>query len=274
MALSKRSAKPSRFSPIPRVAALVAMLFACSMAAFLLPHSVSAQQSGGSLFGALFGSWGSSSQPRGRYNTPNRGSPYGYRSPYSNGSPYGESYDFSNWFGGSRPQQSSYSRYRTLCVRTCDGYYFPISFSTTRAGIAHDAKQCEARCGGGRLFYHRNPGADVQHMVDLKGQYYANMENAFRYRAELVEGCRCKPEPWSEAAHQEYRRRAEAEANGEPPTAVAAAQQESDVAQPQTEVAGWTSSDQVEQPMPRRARRTGYRANDPSLEGQWWADHF
>ena len=48
---------------------------------------------------------------------------------------------------------------RTVCVRLCDGYYFPISFSTSRERLAQDSKTCESRCGSeGRLFVHRNPG--------------------------------------------------------------------------------------------------------------------
>jgi len=44
----------------------------------------------------------------------------------------------------TRTQRSAPSgTYRTLCVRRCDGYYFPISFSTTRDHLAVD----EAMCG-------------------------------------------------------------------------------------------------------------------------------
>src|SRR6185369_3937727 len=34
-------------------------------------------------------------------------------------------------------------QYRTLCVRLCDGFYFPISFATTRGQLADDARKCE-----------------------------------------------------------------------------------------------------------------------------------
>jgi uncharacterized protein DUF2865 len=98
--------------------------------------------------------------------------------------------------------------YRTLCVRTCDGYYFPISFSTTRSEFAHDADKCTASCGSqARLFYHPNPGGTVEDMVDLTGFGYADMPNAFKYRKSLVNGCGCRPQPWSEAErarHQSY----------------------------------------------------------------------
>jgi hypothetical protein len=100
--------------------------------------------------------------------------------------------------------------YRTLCVRTCDGYYFPISFSTMRSEFARDAEKCTASCGSeARLFYHPNPGGKVEDMIDLSGLGYASLPNAFRYRQSLVNGCGCKPEPWSEAEtqrHQSYAR--------------------------------------------------------------------
>jgi hypothetical protein len=55
-------------------------------------------------------------------------------------------------------------------VRLCDGYYFPISFSTMRSEFARDADKCAASCGSeARLFYHPNPGGDVEDMVDLTG---------------------------------------------------------------------------------------------------------
>src|SRR5690606_21240858 len=41
---------------------------------------------------------------------------------------------------------SRYGTFRTLCVRTCDGYYFPISFSTTTERFADDERACRAMC--------------------------------------------------------------------------------------------------------------------------------
>jgi hypothetical protein len=45
-------------------------------------------------------------------------------------------------------------------------------------------------------------------MVDMRGQPYAQMPTAFVYRKKLVEGCTCKPAPWSAetaARHQGYK---------------------------------------------------------------------
>ena len=96
--------------------------------------------------------------------------------------------------------------YRTMCVRLCDGYYFPISFSATRDRFGRDAKTCESSCGGqARLFVYRNPGADIEDMVDLRGQPYRKLNTAFLYRTEYVPACRCKPNPWDAEAQERHR---------------------------------------------------------------------
>ncbi len=90
--------------------------------------------------------------------------------------------------------------YRTLCVRMCDGYFVPMSFSTTRVNFMQDQVRCRATCGDdARLFYHRNPGGNMEDAIDLSGRVYGRQPNAFRYRKALVEGCACRPPPWSDA---------------------------------------------------------------------------
>lgn len=127
---------------------------------------------------------------------------------YRRRDPYGRSRDY--YYS---PSPSGYGTYRTLCVRLCDGYYWPISYTTVRGRLNADAQHCQSSCGSdAKLFFHANPGGSVDTMVDLEGKPYANLPNAFRYREEYDSNCRCKPEPWSEAAKAEYERRAEAEA--------------------------------------------------------------
>jgi hypothetical protein len=96
--------------------------------------------------------------------------------------------------------------YRTLCVRLCDGYYFPISAAAPGGSLSRDADRCSASCGAeARLFYHPNPGGSAETMVDLTGMAYSALPNAFRYRRMLVEGCSCRPQPWSEAEAERHR---------------------------------------------------------------------
>jgi hypothetical protein len=100
--------------------------------------------------------------------------------------------------------------YRTMCVRLCDGFYFPVSGATNGAGLSRDADACSASCGvEARLFYHPNRGGDVDSMVDLTGIAYSTLPNAFRYRKTLVPECRCRPQPWSDAELQRHRAYAE-----------------------------------------------------------------
>ncbi|GLK81084.1 DUF2865 domain-containing protein [Methylopila turkensis] len=95
------------------------------------------------------------------------------------------------------------STFRTVCVRTCDGFFFPISFQTTRNAFERDEGICEATCPGAeaRLYAYPNPGGQMEQATSVDGEPYAKLQNAFRYRKEFVAGCSCKPEgmSWAEA---------------------------------------------------------------------------
>jgi hypothetical protein len=100
--------------------------------------------------------------------------------------------------------------YRTLCVRLCDGFYWPISYSTIRARFPRDAKQCETGCPGrSQLFVQRSGSDDVEGMVDLKGIPYTQLKNALRYRTEYVQDCTCRGNPWDAEAIARHRAYAE-----------------------------------------------------------------
>ena len=89
---------------------------------------------------------------------------------------------------------SQYATFRTVCVRLCDGYYFPISFSTLPAHFAQDADACQSKCAAPvELYYHPNPGGAMEQAMSLKAQEpYTRLKAAFRYRKEYVQGCSCK----------------------------------------------------------------------------------
>ncbi len=59
------------------------------------------------------------------------------------------------------------SGYRTVCVRMCDGYYYPISYSAGPSKFPEDEKTCQASCPAAeaQLFTHRNPGEDINQAV-------------------------------------------------------------------------------------------------------------
>lgn len=98
--------------------------------------------------------------------------------------------------------------YRTMCVRTCDGFYFPIRHDAQQRNFSSDVKSCQASCGGeAKLFYFPEIGGSVDTMIDLAGHKYGELPHAFAYRKKLIAGCTCKPAPWSAeetGRHQGY----------------------------------------------------------------------
>ena len=115
-----------------------------------------------------------------------------------------------NLFGGNNnpttpnadvgPQSGTY---RTVCVRTCDGAYFPISFATVPQRFADDERTCKAECPAtdAALYAYRNPGEDMNQAVSTSGAPYTALPNAFRYRQEFTPTCACKAagQTWSDA---------------------------------------------------------------------------
>jgi hypothetical protein len=83
--------------------------------------------------------------------------------------------------------------FRSLCVRVCDGYYFPISFTTVQSRFARDEQLCRSMCPGTEvaLYVHRNPGEESEAMVSLAGEPYVALPRAFRYRQEYDPTCSC-----------------------------------------------------------------------------------
>jgi hypothetical protein len=96
-----------------------------------------------------------------------------------------------------RPSRgASTGTYRTLCVRLCDGFYFPISYATHPDRFALDAKRCERSCPSrSRLFVHRNPGESADEMLDLEGRSYRDLPTAFLHQLQYVPDCTCRGTP-------------------------------------------------------------------------------
>jgi hypothetical protein len=109
-------------------------------------------------------------------------------------------------FGSNDEEERPAGTYRTVCVRLCDGYYFPVSFAVTADRLEHDRGVCESRCGAqGRLFVHPNPGASFDDLRDLAGRPYNQLRTAHLYRSEYVPSCTCQPQPWEQASQDRHR---------------------------------------------------------------------
>lgn len=130
--------------------------------------------------------------------------------------------------------------YRTLCVRLCDGAYFPVSFSTTRNWFARDEAVCKSKCGApARLFVAPNPGGSPESMRDRNGASYVALPTAFQFRKGKVAGCSCRPEAWESASMERHRGYEAAAANVAVATSSPAGQSAANLQR----VAGWNSAD-------------------------------
>jgi len=93
--------------------------------------------------------------------------------------------------------------FRTLCVRPTDGYFYPLQYMATPENFALHELVCQAQCEGARLFVHRNPGEDVDDAVDLQGNRYTDLPNAFAYLETYDPRNACRPSqdlmPWLES---------------------------------------------------------------------------
>ncbi len=104
-------------------------------------------------------------------------------------------------------------QYRTVCVRTCDGYYFPMSFASSKREFARDQQNCQAMCPGTEMqvYFHQSTPAAVQEVKEgeeapeisdesadmvssVNGKPYSEMPTAYLYKRESLpkpEGCSC-----------------------------------------------------------------------------------
>ena len=105
----------------------------------------------------------------------------------------------------STPSEGVGSGYRTVCVRTCDGYFFPISFSTSQDRFRDDEATCQRMCPAAevQLYSHRNPGEDMRQAVSTNAdrKLYTELPTAFKYKTEWSNACVCKQanESWANA---------------------------------------------------------------------------
>jgi hypothetical protein len=87
--------------------------------------------------------------------------------------------------------------YITMCVRSCDGYYFPISYSSGLPNFGSDSDQCHSRCPNSEteIYYYQVPEQESRNMISLSGKKYRDQPFAFKYRSETPganPSCSCK----------------------------------------------------------------------------------
>jgi len=89
---------------------------------------------------------------------------------------------------------------RLVCVKTCDGSFFPLSNSPGRREGADEI--CQALCPGTETIAFGTPGGDdsLGRAVSVSGgKAYTSLANAFKFKKSFDESCACKKgaETWA-----------------------------------------------------------------------------
>jgi hypothetical protein len=96
---------------------------------------------------------------------------------------------------------------QALCVRSCDGGFFPLNFSARSASTNDLQQMCQALCPNTPVqLFTRNPRSDISTALGADGTAYQDLPNALKYAKAFDPACACKPpnQSWVEAlAHAE-----------------------------------------------------------------------
>jgi hypothetical protein len=100
--------------------------------------------------------------------------------------------------GGAVAHSGSYA----VCVRTCDGSFFPVSYSGagSRADSLEDV--CRALCPNADMALYSFPfGGTVDEAASATGEPYANLPNAGKFERAYDPSCSCrrKGQSWADA---------------------------------------------------------------------------
>jgi hypothetical protein len=92
-----------------------------------------------------------------------------------------------------KTQQTSGSRARNFCVRTCDGYFFPLDGMQDKGEEARRSA-CNTACPGAETaLYSTRPGEEIEDARTTGDtRRYGELEIAFMHRLKLVKGCTCR----------------------------------------------------------------------------------
>lgn len=89
-----------------------------------------------------------------------------------------------------------------ICVRDCDGGFFPAGFYANSANLEELDGLCKALCPNASVkLYTRSQWRNLDDAVSIDGARYSEHPNAFKFQTSYDPACGCKPpnKSWSEA---------------------------------------------------------------------------
>ncbi|WP_198017251.1 DUF2865 domain-containing protein [Methylocapsa acidiphila] len=99
-------------------------------------------------------------------------------------------------------EQTAHGGSQAVCVRSCDGGYFPLPYSA-RHPADELSNLCQALCPNADVsVYTRAPYSEISTAVSIdNGSAYSDLPNALKFQRKFEPSCTCKPpdESWAQA---------------------------------------------------------------------------
>ena len=114
------------------------------------------------------------------------------------GPPDDEVKDMEEEPGDDRPRGGSMA----ICVRDCDGGFFPIMYSAKRANLDDLNALCKALCpNADAKLYTQSQSKGLDSALSIDGEAYSDHPNARKFQTSYDPSCGCKPpgQSWTEA---------------------------------------------------------------------------
>jgi hypothetical protein len=103
--------------------------------------------------------------------------------------------------GDERPRNVGH---RAVCVRLCDGAFFPMTSSARPGASLGQEEMCQMQCPGAEVALYRMRDDQIENAVSVDGSPYTALPNALRFRQRFDAACTCRPRTgsWAEAFSQ------------------------------------------------------------------------
>jgi hypothetical protein len=82
---------------------------------------------------------------------------------------------------------------KAVCVRSCDGAFFPVSYSAGASRLDQLADMCRALCPNTEVTLYTYPvSGEIEQAVSINGARYMDSPTALRYRKTFDPSCACR----------------------------------------------------------------------------------
>ena len=99
-----------------------------------------------------------------------------------------------------RPKRGAFGGSYVVCVRACDGSFFPVSYF---GGTALEVQEiCQSLCPSATVALYSLPfGGTIDEAVSINGEPYANLSSAHKFEQTFDASCSCRApgQSWAEA---------------------------------------------------------------------------